>query len=71
VFGSTAAPKETQWLGMMRWMQESEPKWDDSHQDDKLWEAGISNMMAKVLKRMGSGQEASEKETDKTAKMDS
>jgi len=45
-----AAREEAQWLGMMTWMQEREQKWVARHEDDKLWGAGITNMIAKVMK---------------------
>jgi len=65
-----AAHEQAQWLGMMTWMQEIEQKWDARHEDDKLWGAGIANMLAKVIKGVAPGQEARKKERDKTAKMD-
>ena len=55
---------------MMTWMQEREQKWDTRHEDDNLWGAGITNMIAKVVKGVAPGQEAREKERDKTASMD-
>jgi hypothetical protein len=57
-----AARDEAQWLGMRTWMQEREQKWDARHKDDKLWGAGITNMIAKIMKGLASGQEAREKE---------
>jgi len=66
-----AARKETQWRGMTTWMQEREQKWDTGQEDDKLWGAGTTNMIAKVMKVVAPGQEAREKERDKTASMDS
>jgi hypothetical protein len=65
-----AAREEAQWRGMMTWMQESEQKWDTRHEDDEQWGAGITNMIAKVVKGVAPGQEAREKERDKTARMD-
>jgi len=65
-----AAREEAQWRGMMTWMQEREQKWGTRHKDDNLWGAGITNMIAKVVKGVAPGQEAREKERDKTARMD-
>jgi len=47
---------------MMVWMQEREPKWDDSHQDDELCGAGVTNMIAKVMKGVPPGQVGGETE---------
>jgi len=52
------------------WMPEREKKWDARHEDDKLWEAGIPNMIATVMKGVAAGQESREKERDMTAMMD-
>jgi nucleotidyltransferase/DNA polymerase involved in DNA repair len=65
-----AARKEAQSLGIRTWMQEREQKWDARHEDDKLWGAGITNIIAKVLNGVAPGQEARENERDKTAWMD-
>jgi len=65
-----AAHEEAQWSGMRRWMQEREKKWYARHEDDQTWGAGITNMIAKVMKGVAPGQETSEKERDKTAGMD-
>jgi len=65
-----AAREEAQWLGMRTWMQEREQKWDARHEDDKLWGAGITNMIAKIMKGVASGQEVREKERDETAGTD-
>jgi len=65
-----AAREEAQWLGMRTWMQEREQKWDARHEDDKVWGAGITNMIAKIMKGVAPGQEAREKERDETARMD-
>jgi hypothetical protein len=51
-----AAREEAQWLGMRTWMQEREQKWDTRHEDDKLWGAGITNMIATVMKGVAPGQ---------------
>jgi len=55
---------------MRTWMQEREQKWDARHEDDKVWGAGITIMIAKVMQGVAPGQEAREKERDKTAGMD-
>jgi len=65
-----AARKEAQWQGMMSWMQEREQKWDARHEDHKLCGVAITYMTAKVMKGVAPGQEAREKERDKTANMD-
>jgi len=65
-----AAREEAQWLGMRTWMQEREQKWDARHEDDKLWGAGITNMIARIMKGVASGHEARENERDETAGMD-
>jgi len=51
-------------------MQEREQKWDARHEDNKLWGAGITNMIVNVVKGVAPSQEAREKERVKTAKMD-
>jgi hypothetical protein len=51
-------------------MQEREQKWDTRHEHNNLWGAGITNMIAKVMKGVAPGQEAREKERDETARMD-
>jgi len=51
-------------------MQEREQKWDAGHKDDKLWGAGITNMILKIMKRVASGQETREKEGYETAGTD-
>jgi len=40
---------------MMTWMQEREQKWDARHEDNKLWGAGITNMIAKTMKGVAQG----------------
>jgi len=52
-------------------MQEREQKWDARHEDDKLWGAGITNMIAKVMKGVAPGQGVREKERENAARMDS
>jgi len=65
-----AACDEAQWQGMMAWMQEREQKWDTRHEDNKLWGAGITNMIAKVMKGVAPGKEGREKEREMTARTD-
>jgi len=65
-----AAREEAKWLAMRTLMQGREQKWDASHEDDKVWGACITNMIAKVMKGVTPGQEAREKERDETARMD-
>jgi len=50
-------------------MKEREQKWDARHEHDKLWEAGITHMIAKVMKGVPPGQEPRVNERDKTAGM--
>jgi hypothetical protein len=45
-----AAREEAQSLGMRTWMQERDQKRDGHHEDGKQWGAGITNMIAKVMK---------------------
>jgi hypothetical protein len=45
-----AACKEEQWLGMRTWMKVGEQKWVARHQNDRPWGAGITNMIAKIMK---------------------
>jgi hypothetical protein len=66
-----AVREEAQWVGMRKCMEEREQKWDARHKDDKLWGAGITNMIAKIMKGVAPGQEAREKERDETAGLDS
>jgi outer membrane biosynthesis protein TonB len=65
-----AACEEAQRLAMMTWMQEREPKWDARSQDNKVWGAGITNMIAKTMKGVAQGQEEREREREATARMD-
>ena len=60
-----AAREKAQWQGMMAWMQEREHKWDACHEDDNLWGAGITNMIAKVMKGVAPGQEVRQKKKEK------
>jgi len=63
-----AASEEAQRLAMMTWMQEREQKWDALYEDDKVWGAGITNMIAKNMKGVAQGQE--EREREVTARTD-
>jgi hypothetical protein len=56
---------------MMMWMQEREQMGDDRHEDDRLWAAGITNIIAKAMRGVAPGKVAREIERDMTAKMDS
>jgi hypothetical protein len=40
------ACEDIQWLGIRKWMEDRERKWDDCHKDDILWRTGISDMAA-------------------------
>ena len=51
-------------------MQERQQKWDARHEDDRVWGAGITNMIVKVMKGVAPGQEARDKESDETERMD-
>jgi len=51
-------------------MQEGEQKWDTRHEGNKLWEAGITNMIAKAMTEVAPSQEVREKAREKTARMD-
>jgi len=65
-----AACEKAQWRGMMTWMQEREQKWDSRHKDDNQCEAGLTNMIATVVKGVVPGKEARGKERENTARMD-
>ena len=66
-----AAREEAQQLSMMTWMQEREQKWDARYENDKVWGAGIKNMIAKTVKGVAQGQEEREREREVTARTDS
>jgi len=51
-------------------MQERERKWDTRHEDDKLWGAGVTIMIAKAMKEVVLGLEVREKGKEKIAMMD-
>jgi len=48
-------------------MREREQKWDTHHEDDKLWDEGITNMIAKTMKVLAEGQEGRENVGQMTA----
>jgi len=56
---------------MMTWMQERKQTWDARYEDDMVWGAGITNMIAKTMKGVEHGQEEREKDREVTARMDS
>ena len=64
------AHEEAQRLAMTMWMQEREQKWDARHEDDRLWGAGIKNMIEKTMKGVAQGQEGREREREMTARTD-
>jgi hypothetical protein len=66
-----AAHEQAQWQGMMTSIQEREQKWDARHENDKLWGAGITNMIAKTLQWVAQDQEGRNKERPMTARTDS
>ena len=43
-----AAREEVQWAGVKAWMEEREGKWEFRHEENVLWAAGISNMVAEI-----------------------
>lgn len=65
-----AAREQAQWQGMMTWMPEREQKWDACPEDDKLWGAGNTSMIAKTMNGVEQGQEGTEKERQMTEMMD-
>jgi len=65
-----AAREETQRLAMMTWMQGREQSWDARYEDDKVWGAGITNMIAKTMKGVAQGQEERGREREATARTD-
>jgi hypothetical protein len=52
---------------MRTWIQERQQKWDARHEEDKVWGAGITNMIAKTMKLVAQGHEGREKEREMTA----
>jgi hypothetical protein len=67
---SLAARGEAQRLAIMTWMQEREQKWDAHHEYNKVWGAGITNMIAKTMKGVTQGQKWREREREMTARTD-
>jgi len=65
-----AAREEAQRLAMMTWMQEREQKWDARYEDEKVWGAGITNMIAMTMKEVAQGQEEREREREVTGRTD-
>lgn len=51
-------------------MQEREQQWDSSHEDDKLWGEGITNMIAKTMKWGAQGLEGRENKGQVPARTD-
>jgi len=49
-------------------MQDREQKWDPRYEDDKVWGAGIMNMIAKSMKGVAQGQEEREREREGTTR---
>jgi len=66
-----AACEEAQRLAMMTWMQEREQKWDDRHEDNKVWGAGITIMIAQTMNGVVQGQDWREREREMSARTDS
>jgi hypothetical protein len=66
-----AARKEAQQLAMMTWMQEREQKWDARYEDDKVWGAGITNMIAKTMNGVPQGQGDRERAREVAVRTDS
>jgi hypothetical protein len=44
-----AAREEAQWVGVKAWMEESEEKWEFCHEQNVLWAAGNTNMVAEIM----------------------
>jgi len=65
-----AAREEAQRLAMMTWMEGREQKWDARNEDEKVWGAGITNLIAKTMKGVAQGQEEREREREVTARTD-
>jgi hypothetical protein len=55
---------------MMTRMQEREQKCDAHHEDDMLWGAGTTNMIAKTINEVGQGDKGREREREITARTD-
>jgi hypothetical protein len=67
---SQATWEEVQWLGIITWMQESEPKWDTRQEDVKMRGVGITNMITKTMTGVAQGEEGRQKEREMTAMTD-
>jgi nucleotidyltransferase/DNA polymerase involved in DNA repair len=61
VEAQTACEQE-QRLAMMRWMQERKQEWDARYEEDMVWGAGITTMIANTMKAAAQGQEETERE---------
>jgi hypothetical protein len=48
-----AAREEAQWAGVKVWMEERQEKWEFHHEENVLWAAGITNMVAEILNETG------------------
>jgi hypothetical protein len=51
-------------------MQEREQMSDSRCEDDKVWWAGITNLIAKTIKGIGQGREERERDREATARTD-
>jgi len=49
-------------LAMMMWMQEREQKWDAHYEDNKVWGAGITDIIVKTITGVAQGPEERERE---------
>jgi hypothetical protein len=45
-----AAQEEAQWAGVKAWMEEREERWEFRHEENVLWAAGISRLVAEITK---------------------
>jgi len=52
-------------------MQQREQKWDACYEDDKVWGAGITNIIAKTTKGVAQCHEQRERERELTVRTDS
>jgi hypothetical protein len=55
-----AASEERQWLGMRKWMENRQRKWDAPLKNDVVWGTGITDMATKILP----GARASERQLE-------
>jgi hypothetical protein len=65
-----AAHEVAQRLSMMTWMQEREQKLDIRYKDDKVWGAGMTHMIAKIIEGVAQGKEEIEREREATLRTD-